>query len=201
MKGPARTLLADAVDHLIHNVLAAAADYETAERELSEAYLADFSPTAWEGAARIAKRRAAELAIPIDGLTDRCTAELALRKRDIRNAIAALCYWPGTANLRAGAHDRVRGVANAYKHQDLSDPTLPIASDADILVVGLGYGLDGWGVGKDGVEVLVRERGGEIWKFLGDAPVAISAWFNFLVAHGAVLPAGPHMACGLLVYP
>lgn len=196
------TLLAHAVDHLIHNVLAAGTGYDAAERELSEAYQAESSPTGWEGAARTAKRRAAELAIAIDGLTDRCRAELALGKRDIRNAVSALCYWPGTTNLRVGAHERVRGVANAYKHQNLSDPTLPIASEADILVVGLGYGLDAWGVGKfGGVEVLVRERGGDCWKFLGDAPVAISAWFKFLAAHGAVLPAGPHMACGLQVHP
>lgn len=61
----------------------------------------------------------------------------------------------------------MRGVANAYKHQNLSDPTLPITSDADVLVVGLGYGLDG--VGKfGGVEVIVRESAGPSLKFLGD---------------------------------
>lgn len=113
-----------------------------------------------------------------------------------------MCYFPGTTSMRGGAHDRVRGVANAYKHQKLTDPTLPIASDADILVIGLGYGLDGWGVGKfGGVEVLVKERGGTSWKFLGDAPVAISAWFRFLAAKGATLPPGPYSLWGLQLHP
>jgi hypothetical protein len=35
----------------------------------------------------------------------------------------------------------VRGVAKAYKHENLTDLTLRITSDADILVVGLGLGL------------------------------------------------------------
>ncbi len=57
-------------------------------------------------------------------------------------------------------------------------------------------------VGKyEGVEVLVRERGGDIRKFLGDAPAAILAWFRFLAAHGAVLPAGPFLVCGLQAHP
>lgn len=35
----------------------------------------------------------------------------------------------------------------------LTDPTLPITSDNDVLVVALGYGPDGYGVGKfDGEE-------------------------------------------------
>jgi hypothetical protein len=195
-------LLDDAVDHLIHYVLPAAADYNAAEQALSDAYRADPTPAGWEAAARTAKRRAAELAIAIDGLTDRCMVELGLSNTAIRQAIAVLCFWPGTTNLRVGAHDRVRGVANAYKHQNLRDQTLPISSDADILVVGAGWGIDGFGVGKHGgVEVLVQERGGNIRKFLGDAPTAISAWFAYLAANGATLPAGPYVICGIQVYP
>jgi hypothetical protein len=96
----------------------------------------------------------------------------------------------------------VRGVANAYKHQDLNDPTLPITSDAEVLVIGLGYGLDGFGVGKrGGVEVLVHETGGDKFKFLGDVPTAIAAWFEFLAVNGATLPAGPHQCCNLQVHP
>lgn len=191
-------MLTPIVDHLIHNVLPAAADYAAAEQELSTAHRADATPASWETAARTAKRRAAELAIAIDGLTDRAEAPLGLSKPDIRNAISALCYWPGTTNLRAGAHDRIRGVANAYKHQNLRDATLPITSDADVLVVGAGFGVDGWGVGKyGGVEVLVRERGGDVRKFLGDAPTAVSAWFRFLAGHGPRFPSGrsPSAAC------
>jgi hypothetical protein len=195
-------VLDDAVDHLRHNVLAAAADYETAERDLSRAYEADKTPASWEPAARTAKRRAAELAIAIDGLADRCTLETGLSLTDIRSQVSALCLWPGSGAPRIGALARVMGVANAYKHQNLSNPALPITSDADVLVIGLGYGLDGWGVGKmGGVEVLVRETSGTSFKFLGDAPVVIAAWFRFLRQHGAVLPAGPYVAFGLQLYP
>jgi hypothetical protein len=195
-------LLADTVDHLLHNVLPAAADYAAAEDELSMAYRADPTPAAWEAPARTAKRRAAELAVAIDGLTDRCAAELGISKTAVRKSMAALCFWPSGTSLRAGAHDRVRGVAGVYKHQSLSDPTLPIASDTDVLVVGLGYGLDGFGVGKPrGVGVLAQERSGAKWKFLGDAPVAISAWFKYLAAYGAPLPAQPQTVCGLQVHP
>jgi hypothetical protein len=188
--------------HLINNVLAAAADYDSAEQALTQAYNSDPAPPAWEAAARAAKRRAAEVAIAIDGLTDRCAAELARSKSSMRLDISALCLWPGTGAPRLGAHDRVRGVANAYKHHDLHDSSLPIVSDDDVLVVGLGWGLDGWGVGKyGGVEVLVHETGGERFKFLGDVPVAIAAWFRVLGANGATLPPGPYRCCGLQMHP
>ena len=94
------------------------------------------------------------------------------------------------------------GVANAYKHQDLSNPALPITSNDDVLVTGFGYGLEGFGVGKyGGVEVLVRETGGTTYKFLGDAPVAIAAWFRFLEQNGATLPAGPYQLFNITLYP
>jgi len=194
-------MLDNAVDQLLHNVLPAAADYDSAEQALTVAFNADESPPAWEAEARTAKRRAAELAIAIDGLTDRVFRELAMTKPGLRANLAALCTWPDTGEPRTGALERVRGVANAYKHRYLTDTSLTITSDADILVVGLGWGLDGWGVGKpSGVEVLVRETGGTAYKFLGDAPVAIAAWFKFLQQHGAVLPPGPFKACNLHVH-
>lgn len=195
-------MLEGAVDHLIQNVLAAARDYEAAERDLTAAFQADNDPAAWEAEARTAKRRAAEVAIAIDGLAERCKAELGLSLTQIRTDVSSLCTWPGSGSPRAGALDRVRGVANAYKHQNLSDPSLPISSDADVLVVGLGYGLDGFGVGKfSGVEVLVRETGGTTYKFMGDLPVAIAAWFKFLAQHGATLPSGSFQLFGLQLRP
>jgi len=39
----------------------------------------------------------------------------------------------GTGSVRAGCLERVRSVANAYKHENLSDPALPITSDATFL--------------------------------------------------------------------
>lgn len=203
MEAKANTMLTIAVNWLIHEVLPAAADYAAAERTLSEAYKADKRPAIWEAQARNAKRRAAQLAIAIDGLTDRSADDLKMTKANIRKEISALCELPGATTIRDGAHDRIRGVANAYKHQKLSDVSLPIDSDDDILVIGLGYGLDGFGVGKFGgaPEVLVRERSGKKLKFLGDAPAAIAAWFRFLAANGAILPPGTHMMWGLQLYP
>jgi hypothetical protein len=192
----------ETVNHLLNNVLPAAEDYLLAERELTAAYKADATPSAWETAARKAKRRAAELAIAIDGLTDRCSTELCMTKTVIRKNVSTMCLLPGSGTLRPDSHERIRAVANAYKHQILSDPSLPIASQDDVLAVGLGYGLDGFGVGKcGGVEVLVREHGGTMYKFLADSPTSIAAWFKFLVAHGVALPAGPYEACGLQVHP
>ena len=112
-------VLENTVSHLIHNVMPSAADYETAEDALSLAYAADPTPAEWEAAARQAKRRAAELAIAIDGLTDRCAGELACSKNGIRSLVAKLCIWPGTNFDRTDCTERIRGVANAYKHGTL----------------------------------------------------------------------------------
>jgi hypothetical protein len=193
-------MLESAVDHLLHNVLPAAVDYISAEKALSLAYEASSASANWETEARLANRRAAELAIAVDGLPDRCRKELGLSLTEIRAAVAALCVYPGTGSLRPGCLERVRGVANAYKHENLTDLTLPITSDADILVVGLGYGLEGYSIGKlGGVEVLVHDKGGTSWKFLGDAPTAIAAWFRFFCAQGAVVPGGAYHFGGLVV--
>jgi hypothetical protein len=196
-------MLETTVDHLVHNVLAAAADYYAAEQALTQAYSSDPVPASWEAAARTAKRRAADVAIAIDGLTDRCATELTRSKTRIRTDISALCLWPGSSADRLGAHNRVRGVAQAYKHQDLTDPTLPIASNNEVLAVGSGWGMDGYGVGKYGgvPEVLVHETGGDRFKFLGDVPTAIAAWFKFLAANGATLPTGPIQVGNLQVHP
>jgi hypothetical protein len=190
------------VSHLLDNVMPAAVEYEEAEAALSRAHKTDPAPAKWEVAARTAKRKAAELAIAIDGLTDRAHKETGVSKSEVRRKIAALSFWRRTSTLRQGSVERVRGIANAYKHHVLTDPTLPISSESDILIVGLGYGLDGFGVGKfGGVEVLVRESTGSMWKYLGDAPTVIGAWFAFLRSEGATLPPEARIAFGLQVHP
>jgi hypothetical protein len=79
---------------------------------------------------------------------------------------------------------------------------LPITSASDVLMLGLGYSLEFYGIGKfGGVEVIVRDKSGQQWKFLGDAPAAVGAWLRFLSGHGATLPSGPHQVCGLQLYP
>jgi hypothetical protein len=195
-------MLTNAVDHLIYNVLPAAAGYEAAEQELTVAYLADCTPTSWEDAGREAKRHAAQLATAIDGRNDRCMAELGLSKTRIRSNISALCTWPGGGALRDGALERVRAVTNAYKHFQLDDRTLPIWSEEDVLIVGMGFGEEAFGAGKPGiVEVVVREKDDTEFKFMADAPVVICAWFKFLSKHGAVIGSGPYSVCGLQVHP
>ncbi len=186
------------VDHLINNVIAAAKEYDTAETVLTDAWQRTSDLARCEAEAREAKRRAAQIAIAIDGLADRASKELGISKNQVRRQVAALCEIHGTK--RDGCHDRVRAVANAYKHHDLHDKSLPILSNDDVLAAGLGYGLDGYGVGKfSGVEILVNEKNGERRKFLGDVPWAIAGWFRFLRNHGATFPASRYYACGLRV--
>lgn len=189
-------MLDNAVDHLIHNVLPSAVDYDAAEAALSQAHAADATPSAWEPAGRLAKRRAAELAIAIDGLTDRCERDFGRSTKSIRASVAVYC------SFRPDCIERVRGIANAYKHSDLSDASLPISSERDVLVVALGWGIEGYGVGKyGGYEVVIKDKTGKSWKFLGDAPAAIAGWFCFLEHKGAILPSGKYHVCGLQVHP
>jgi hypothetical protein len=61
-------MLESAVDHMLDNVLPAGVDYISAENALSLAYEASSASADWAAEARLANRRAAELAIPIDGL-------------------------------------------------------------------------------------------------------------------------------------
>ncbi|WP_430436340.1 hypothetical protein [Oceanibaculum nanhaiense] len=195
-------MLVETLSHLLDNVLPSADEYQAAEEALSVAFKSDQSPESWRNSAIIAKRRAAGVAIAIDGLTDRSEIELGVFKTKIRREISSLCFWPGGTTLRAGAHNRVRAVANAYKHKILSDQSLPISSDDDVLVVGSGFGLDGYGVGKNGTpETLVKERNGDQFKFLGDVPVSIGAWFKFLERYGVEFPFENRNVCGMQVYP
>jgi hypothetical protein len=77
-----------------------------------------------------------------------------------------------------------------------------LTSFGDILAVGAGYGVDGYGIGKfSGVEVILHLADGTQRKFLGDLPYSIAGWFEFLKANGAVLPSDPIKVCNLPVYP
>lgn len=192
-------MLADTLDHMLHNVLPAAQDYERAEKGLSAAFARDPDPQSWHVEGQLAKRRAAEVAIAIDGLADRAASALGLKPDDVRAQAAQHCVI-GSAH-RPGCIDRVCAVANAYKHSGPLRAKHPIASESDVLATGAGYGIDGYGVGKDGgVEVLVNQRDGEIWKFLGDVPWAIAGWCRFLNSHGVGVPAEDYVVCGLMIH-
>lgn len=190
------------VAHFEDNVLPSADEYGAAEEALSVAFISDQSPEAWKSAALLAKRRAAAVAIAIDGLTDRCESELGVSKVSIRAEISRLCVWPENKVPRTGAHDRVRAVANAYKHGNLNDLSLPLSSEDDVLIIELGFGLDGLGVGKfGGVEVLVRDRCDQLFCFRGDVPVSLGAWFRFLETKGIKFSRDSYKIFGVQVYP
>jgi hypothetical protein len=163
MAKQAKTALDSVLNHLLHNVLPAARDYEAAEDELSLAFNQNPDPTSWEQQGQHAKRRAAEVAIAIDGLVDRTAKALGLSKGKVRRQVASDGF------PRPECIERVRAVANAYKHAVLDDETLPITSESDVLATGPGYGVDGYGLGKiSGVEVLVHQKNGKQRKFLAD---------------------------------
>ena len=68
-------------------------------------------------------------------------------------------------------------------------------------VVGLGFGLDAYGVGKfSGHQVLIRDKSDVSWKFRGDAPTVVSAWFRFLKSRGALIPNESYTVCGVQVH-
>jgi hypothetical protein len=186
------------LNHLLGNVLGAAKEYENAEEVLSRSQASG----TWDREGNIAKRKAAELAIAIDGLADRAARESQTEIGVIRTSVSALCILPGSQELRLQSFERVRGIANAYKHNILDDRRHVIDSFDCVLAVGLGYGLDGYGVGKcGGVEVIITDKSGESWKFLGDAPAVVSAWFHFLQNNGVMIPTVPIIVCGVQVYP
>jgi hypothetical protein len=177
--------------HLLGNVLPAYGEYLQAEYALTAFFVDNFpaSMTITSIEANAAKRRACDLAIALDGLTDRAAIELGKEKKVIRKEVAGYCYYDAPDGIvRTGAFDRVRAIANAYKHMDLSDPSLPIASEDEVLAVGTGYGTDGYGVGKYGgcPEVVIRV-GQNTWKFMGDSPIVIAAWLRFLRYSGGPL--------------
>jgi hypothetical protein len=192
-------MLQRALDHLVKNVLPAANDYDNAERALSVAFnAAEKDQTKCQTEANSAKRRASDAAIAIDGLADRTAQALGSTPNAVRSQVSALCAI-GT-NLRAGCLERICAVANAYKHDKLHDPKHPIRSDDDVLVVGAGYGIDGFGLGKFGsVEVMVHQTNGEQRKFLADVPYSIAGWIAFFNQHQAQLPSDELYVCGMCV--
>ena len=147
-----------------------------------------------------AKRRAADVAVAIDGLADRAAKALGTTPNAVRVEVSGLCTIG--SNLREGCIDRVCAVANVYKHDELQDPKHPIKSDDDVLVVGSGYGIDAFGLGKfSGIEVMVHQTNGEQRKFLADVPCSIAGWIAFFKKHRALLPSDEIRVCGMCVNP
>jgi len=193
------TMLAEALNHLLNNVLPAARDYERAEEELSAAFARNAEPQSWITEGQQAKRRAAEVAIAIDGLADRAAPALGLTPDEVRRKVGQRCILD-TAH-RPGCIDRVCAVANAYKHAGPLRTKHPITSESDVLATGAGYGVDAFGAGKfSGVEVLVNQKDGTVRKFLADVPWAVAGWFRFLADHGAAIPSEDYVLCSLRVH-
>jgi hypothetical protein len=192
-------MLKSVANHLIVNVIPAARDYGDAEAMLSAAFAAvNEDQSKCHGECETAKRRAAEVAVALDGLADRAALDLGGTPNSVRAQVAPLCAIGGT--VRDGCVDRVCAVANAYKHYTLNDPKHLIRSDADVLVVGAGFGIDGYGLGKwGGIEVMVHQTDGQKRKFSADVPYTIAGWFEFLKRQGALLPHEVITVCGLTV--
>ncbi|CTQ77420.1 hypothetical protein [Roseibium alexandrii] len=199
------TILQNTLNHLLENVIPASQDYIAAEEKLSRAFNNSPNrddPHTWQKEAAGAKRNAANLAIAIDGLADRAAKETGISKSQIRRELRPLCLFGAGGYLREDAHDRVRGVANIYKHDEANDTSIPISSSGEVLAVGLGYGLDAFGVGKmSGPEVLVGRDPENQKKFLGDFLAAITAWFAWLHAKGVDVSDHPVKLCGVQVNP
>jgi hypothetical protein len=192
-------MLKRTLDHLLTNVLPAAVEYDAAESRLSDAFnAANGNEAKYRAEANSAKRRAADIAVAIDGLADRAAKALHTSPNAIRRQVSALCTISGVHRTECLA--RVCAVANAYKHDVLNDPKHPIRSDDDILVVGAGYGVDGYGLGKyGGVEVIVHAKNDGSWKFLADVPYSIAGWVAFLKRNGVTLPDVDIYVCGMRV--
>ena len=183
-------------NHLSDFVMPAGLEYEQAESALTTAFAVDSSPDHWKAAALTTKRKAAEFAIAIDGLSDRFSQERNFPLCKVRSDLINLC------TVRSGACERIWAVANAYKHSKLTDPRHPINSIGDVFVVGLGYGLHGWGVEKySGVETLIQEKTGTKYKFLGDAPQVLRAWLLYLRHNGLAVSDTPMFCCNVQVFP
>ena len=71
-------------DHLLNSGIPAAYDYDEAERALSEAVDVTKNIDQCSKQVQLVKRRAAEVAIAIDGLADRAAIELGCSKDDVR---------------------------------------------------------------------------------------------------------------------
>lgn len=191
-------MLTKVVEHLLNNVIPAARDYEQAEESLSLAFRNNSDPSSWAEQGQHAKRRAAEVAIAIDGLADRAAAALSSTTDAVRALVQSRSAIGGTA--RAGCIDRVCAVANAYKHAGPLNAKHPILSESDVLAAGAGYGIDGYGIGKyGGVEVSVNQKDGTVKKFLGDVPWSIAGWFQFLTDNGASIGVTDQFVCGMQV--
>lgn len=174
----------------------ASTEYTAAEIALSRAFSRERALSLVPVEVAAVKRKAAELAIAIEGLVDRAKKDLGRSKKQVRAALEGHAKAPRFSGERPGALERVRAVADAYKHWDLDMPDHPIRSQLEVLLVGSGYGTDGYGVGKPGdPEVLIQTTDG-IRKFLGDAPVAIDAWAQLLAANGSPIPT-PVTVCGI----
>jgi hypothetical protein len=160
-------------------------DYLDAEKSLSLAYAALSELGACRTEADRAVRRACTAAIALDGLVDRLSNATGRKRPSIEAEVDRLAFWAKGQPPREGAVARVCALANAYKHEVLTYSKHPFKSFYEVAAVGLGYGLDGFGVGKmGGPEVLVPNESGEKRKFLGDVHVVDKAWKRLFASKG-----------------
>lgn len=193
-------MVTQTTDFLFDYVLPAADDYLLAENQLSQAFVATGTLTSCQLQVNHAVRRACEVAVAIDSLVDRAHIETGQPMATIRSSVDKLCVI-GSYH-RQDALARVSAAANTYKHLHLTNPRHPISSFGNVLAVGAGFGVDGYGIGKfSGVEVILTQNNGLQRKFLGDVPYSIRGWLSYLNANGANLPNASITVCQVQVWP
>ncbi len=172
----------ETLQHLLGDVLAAVNEYVAAD---------EAAVNSSDG--EVALRRAFQMSMALDSLVDRAAIEFGKSKSTVREDLACECKWPNGVE-RPGCSERIRSVADAYRHFKLDRPSSAIESAADVIFFGAGYGLDGWGVGKcGGSETLVRDKDDNLWKLLGDVPCVVFGWARLLLRYGAQMPGQTHV--------
>ena len=173
-------------EHFVNFVLPAGRSYRVAEVALSKAFRQHGRETdEFRRAQNDAIREGSNMAIAFDALVDRARMVGGRSREQIYADVAPLCRHGD--NLRDGVLERLSAIANAYKHYKLDEQRHPIRSADDVLAVGSGYGVDGYGVGKSGEpEVLIRLQDGKQRKLLGDGQLATVGWQTFLQSKGFV---------------
>lgn len=187
-----------AVDRFESRVLPTAIDYEIAEIALSEA-IEEGSEAVVHNARREVLRRGMQLASAIQNFVDYTLDAAGFSSKSVLiERLDQLTWFEPGGDLRA-CFWRLNAAANVEKHSGRKSDRI-IRDENDVLVVGAGFGVDGFGVGKfGGEELLLNSSDGKTYKFIGDAAAALLAGARYLTEAGypPELPSHPILGVDL----